>query len=62
MESQNDIIKDLPELHKIASEILPKLEGLTFSYAFKVLQLAGDKLREEESKIIFKNNCVSPVE
>ncbi|MHB8840988.1 MAG: hypothetical protein ACYC56_04230 [Candidatus Aquicultor sp.] len=62
MEQENDIIKDLPELKKLAAEIVAKLDGLTFSYAFKVLQLAEMQLREAECKTIFKNNHVDQVE
>lgn len=62
MTQENDIIKDLPELKKLASEIVAKLDGLTFSYAYKVLELVKFPLREAESKTIFKNNHVDPVE
>lgn len=62
MEKQNDIIRDLPELKKIASEILPKLEGLTFVYAYKVLDLAKMQLQEHDSKCIFNNSqTLNPV-
>lgn len=59
---ENEIIKDLLKLQKLAAEIVAKLDGLTFSYTYKVLDLAKMQLIEAESEMVFKNNHASPVE
>jgi hypothetical protein len=56
MEQQNDIIQDLPKLKKLASEILPKLEGLTFVYAYKVLDLAKMQIADLHGEAVFNNS------